>query len=508
MSETTPTLLSQPGLPDKTPAGGTTLYNILGRLIALFIVFAFFGILVKGGKFYSARNIENILRQSCVYGTAAMGMTLIIITAGIDLSAGSIIALAVVVTAWVLNLGHEVPGADGGPAKIQYLIYQYPNLLPILAIVVAVLAAMLAGMANGLMIVGLRLVPFIVTLGMMGIVRGLAKGIAEEKDIYPPEDTWLNSIMEPMINTPHAKSAIEALGVWSYLFLALVVLAWLYAIPRIPWNDLGNRLQEKIKRPRLLGTFCALWCRWLGILFGLLRPISNLLHRCGLWVVTFAVVAVNGCLLWQLVRTDRTWMAVAAGTLSVLCAVLVLLVSKSARQRLFRIALGLLLLGVAAQAYFVCNLGVRTLVVSLLAAGFVLRYTRFGRHVFAVGSNEETARLCGVPVGRTKITVYATAGFFFGLAGLMQFSFIDGIGSPTTGVMYELFIIASVIIGGASFAGGEGSVFGSLIGALIITILYAGGLQMGWPKWVQEMVIGGIIIAAVALDQFRHRRTT
>jgi ribose/xylose/arabinose/galactoside ABC-type transport system permease subunit len=90
----------------------------------------------------------------------------------------------------------------------------------------------------------------------------------------------------------------------------------------------------------------------------------------------------------------------------------------------------------------------------------------------------------------------------------MQFSFIDGVGQPTTGVMYELFVIASVIIGGASFSGGEGSVFGSLIGALIITILYAGGQQMHWSKWVQEMVIGGIIIAAVALDQFRRRRTT
>lgn len=376
MSETPPSLA-----PHLEPAGGSSIWqsswvNTLGRLVALILVFTFFGVLVEGGKFYSPRNLENILRQSSVYATAAMGMTLIIITAGIDLSAGSIIALSVVVTAWVLNLGYEVPGADGGPAKIQYLIYQYPNLLPVIALVAGVLAAMLAGMANGLMIVGLRLVPFIVTLGMMGIVRGLAKGIAKEKDIYPPEDTWLNNIIDPTL-TP-----------W---------LQWITG--------------ESDVRPKGMG--------WL-----ILPP--------GVWI----------------------------------------------------------------------------LIASLLAAGFVLRYTRFGRHVFAVGSNEETARLCGVPVGRTKIMVYATAGFFFGLAGLMQFSFIDGIGSPTTGVMYELFIIASVIIGGASFAGGEGSVFGSLIGALIITILYAGGQQMHWPKWVQEMVIGGIIIAAVALDQFRRRRTT
>jgi ribose/xylose/arabinose/galactoside ABC-type transport system permease subunit len=73
--------------------------------------------------------------------------------------------------------------------------------------------------------------------------------------------------------------------------------------------------------------------------------------------------------------------------------------------------------------------------------------------------------------------------------------------------MYELFVIASVVIGGASFNGGEGSVLGTLIGALTITILYTGGQQMGWPKWVQEMVIGCIIIVAVALDRLRHRRT-
>ena len=83
----------------------------------------------------------------------------------------------------------------------------------------------------------------------------------------------------------------------------------------------------------------------------------------------------------------------------------------------------------------------------------------------------------------------------------MQFSFISGIGQPTTAIAYELFVIAAVVIGGGSLLGGEGSILGSLIGALIITILYMGGQQMGWPKWVQEIVIGGIIIAAVALDR-------
>jgi ribose transport system permease protein/erythritol transport system permease protein len=235
-------------------------------------------------------------------------------------------------------------------------------VLPILAVVAAIAMAAFAGFLNGGTIVGLRLVPFIVTLGTMGIFRALAKGIANEKDIYPP-DTWINTIMEPTLSYPGPRS-------------------------------------------------------WM-----LLPP--------GVWI----------------------------------------------------------------------------LLLSALAAAFLLRYTRFGRHVFAIGSSEETARLCGVPVGRTKMTVYTLAGFFAGLAGLMQFSYIDGIGVPTTAIGYELFVIAAVVIGGGSLMGGEGSILGSVIGALMITILYMGGQQMGWPKWVQEMVIGIIIIGAVALDQLRHRRT-
>jgi erythritol transport system permease protein len=337
---------------------GTRWGNTLGRFLALILVFAFFAVMVDGGKFYTARNLENILRQSCVYATAGLGMTMVIIAAGIDLSAGSLIALSVVAVAWVLNL--NVTGPGGQP---QSIVVAHPTLAPMVAVLAGVAAATFAGLANGAMVVGLRLVPFIVTLGTMGMIRGLAKGIAHERDIYPPEETWVSRIMDP--------------------------------------------------------------------------TLSSKTHS------------------WQLLPT-----------------------------------------------------GVWILLGGVLVASFFLRYTRTGRHIFAIGSNEETARLCGVPVGRTKLFVYMASGFFCGVAGLMQFSYIVGIGQPTTAVMYELFVIAAVIIGGASFNGGEGSILGTLIGALTITILYMGGQQMGWPKWVQEMVIGGIIIAAVALDRLRHRKMT
>jgi ribose transport system permease protein len=353
--------------PDKSTAGPrpslwqADWMNTVWRFAALIVVFAFFAVLIENGKFYSSRNLENIARQSAVYATAALGMTLVIIVGGIDLSIGSIIALTVVVVAWVLNLSHGVVQADGGTRTV-FLIHEWPRLLPIVAFAAGILAATLAGLMNGCLIVWLRLVPFIVTLGTMGIIRGVAKGIAAEKDIYPPEDTWISGIMDPTL-TSHD-----------------VARSWM-----------------------------------------LLPP--------GIWM----------------------------------------------------------------------------LIVAAVLAALLLRYTQLGRHIFAIGSNEETARLCGVPVERTKIIVYLLAGFFGGLAGIMQFSFIAGIGQPTTAIAYELFVIAAVVIGGGSLLGGEGSILGSLIGALIISILYMGGQQMDWPKWVQEIVIGGIIIAAVALDRVRHR---
>jgi ribose/xylose/arabinose/galactoside ABC-type transport system permease subunit len=134
-----------------------------------------------------------------------------------------------------------------------------------------------------------------------------------------------------------------------------------------------------------------------------------------------------------------------------------------------------------------------------------LRYTRAGRHVFAIGSNEGTARLCGVPVERTKLLIYTVNAAFAGLAGVLQFSYLT-VGDPTTAAGYELSAIAAVVIGGASLAGGQGSIFGSLVGAMIMTTISNGCTKMDLANWVQEIVTGAIIVFAVALDRFRHRR--
>ncbi len=306
----------------------------LGPLAGLAFVFALFAILTPG-KFATADNLQLMLLQTAVVGTAALGMTMVIISGGIDLSVGSVIALTTVIIALLLN--------SGAP--------------PLAAALGGVAGGMICGSMIGMLITRVRLAPFIVTLGMWGALRGAAKGLANEQMIVTPS-TWLNKLL--------------------------------------------NILPAEQK--------------WM-----LLPP--------GVWLMLLLAVAV----------------------------------------------------------------------------AILLRYTRKGRHIFAVGSNELAARVCGVPVERTKLVVYMLGSGFAATAGILQFSYLT-VGDPTTATGMELDIIAAVVIGGGSLAGGEGSVLGSLVGALIMTVVGNGCTKMELPNWVQEIVAGGIIVVAVALDRLRHRR--
>jgi len=317
----------------------SSVSNTIGPLLGLAFVYGIFAI-VAPPSFTTMRNLEMILRQTTIVGIAALGMTLVIISGGIDLSVGSVVALGTVVIAWLL---------------------QYGGAGPVTAALGGVAAAACFGLISGLLITRLRVVPFIVTLGMMLVVRGAAKGIGHEQKI--------NVDLE-----------------------------------RMAWLD------------KLLATL----------------------------------------------SQERSWMLVPPG--------------------------------------------VWMLVLLAIAMAALLRYTRLGRHTFAIGSNEQTARLCGVPVERIKVFVYTLGAAFAGLAGLMQFSRLT-VGDPTVAVGLELNVIAAVVIGGGSLSGGEGSVLGSLVGALIMTIIASGCTQIGLPNWVQEIITGAIIVVAVALDRLRHRRT-
>jgi ribose/xylose/arabinose/galactoside ABC-type transport system permease subunit len=140
-----------------------------------------------------------------------------------------------------------------------------------------------------------------------------------------------------------------------------------------------------------------------------------------------------------------------------------------------------------------------------LLVAFTLQYTRFGRHLFAIGSSERTARLCGVPINLAKVAVYTLAGALAAVAGVLEFSKLS-VGDPTVAVGLELDVIAAVIIGGGSLTGGKGSVVGTVAGAGIMSVIQIGCSQEGLPNWVQQIVTGAIIVLAVGLDRFRQRR--
>ena len=143
------------------------------------------------------------------------------------------------------------------------------------------------------------------------------------------------------------------------------------------------------------------------------------------------------------------------------------------------------------------------LALSVLTA-IALRNTVLGRHMFAIGSNENTARICGVRVERTKLWIYTLGGLLTGVAGMMQFSRLT-VGDPTAARGMELDIIAAVVIGGGSLSGGEGSVLGSVAGAMLMAVIRNGLSMKGVPNYVQDILTGAIIVAAVAIDRWRRR---
>jgi ribose transport system permease protein len=148
--------------------------------------------------------------------------------------------------------------------------------------------------------------------------------------------------------------------------------------------------------------------------------------------------------------------------------------------------------------------GVLILFVVALLAAFVLGKTQLGRYTFALGSNEEAVRLSGVNIDRWKIAVYATAGGICGVAGLLIASRLNS-AQPALGQGYELDAIAAVVIGGTSLSGGRGTVIGTLIGALIISVLANGLRILSVPQEWQTVVTGLIIILAVYADILRRR---
>jgi ribose/xylose/arabinose/galactoside ABC-type transport system permease subunit len=353
------------------PSGGPSLTDrlvVLRPLLGLVIVLGLFAALLaqRGelGAFLSLGNFQVLMHANSVAAVLALGMLIVIVSGGIDLSVGSVVALVTVVTMQAYSL---VYAGTVDHAGIHHLFRsgtepwrgtQSVLLASLAAVAAGVLAGGLCGLCNGLMVTRLRIAPFVATLGMLSVARGLALWAAGRHRITfssAAQPEWVT-----LLQTAKAPRTVFDPGVWSVLALA-------------------------------------------------------------------AVVAV------------------------------------------------------------------------------LLRYTVFGRYCYALGSNEATARLCGVPVPRTKVGVYVLAGLLAGWAGVLTFAHSSS-GDPNAGVGLELIVIAAVVIGGASLSGGQGHVFGTLVGVLIWGIIDNGVGFFNADVEVKYVLIGGFFIVNTALSQWQRRR--
>ncbi len=305
--------------------------GMLPVLIILAIGFDYF----TGGKFFTAQNLSIVSQQASINIVLAAGMTLVILTGGIDLSVGSVLAASAMTAVIASNLG---------------------PWLGLLGIPVAILTGLAFGAINGALIAFLNLPPFIVTLGALTAVRGVARLIGDDTTVFNAD---------------------------------------------LPFAVIGNG-----KLPLIPGV------------------------------------------------VEIPWLAVIA-----------LLV--------------------------------------ILVCWFVLRRTVLGTHIYAVGGNPQAARLSGIKVWAVLLFVYAASGALAGLGGAMSAARLYAANGLQLGQAYELDAIAAVILGGTSFVGGIGSIWGTLIGALIIAALTNGLILLGVSDIWQFIIKGLVIIGAVTLDRFR-----
>lgn len=172
-------------------------------------------------------------------------------------------------------------------------------------------------------------------------------------------------------------------------------------------------------------------------------------------------------------------------------------------QSVYQVPDSFIWLGRGADLFSLPNAVVLMLVLYGVAHVLMSRM-RLGRYIYAVGGNREAARLSGVPVRGVTLFAYATSGLLAGLGGVVMASQLKS-GSPTYGQMYELYVIAAVVVGGASLSGGEGKMFGTLIGAFIIAVIQNGMNLIGVSSYQRTVILGLVILTAVLLDRLKHR---
>lgn len=360
-----------------------------GTLIALLVLGGLLSIL--SDAFLTPMNLSNLTRQYFDIGIISVGMTMVILIAGIDLSVGSVVALSGVTVALLMRAG-------------------IPVFLAIL--ITVILCGVVVGLWNGFWIAKYNIPPFIITLGMMTIARGLAHVLSKSSAV-------------PVTNDLFGKIAGNYIPVSASAILLFLTLA--------------------------LGIF--------SVIMG--------------------------------IRQNRKY-GVTVNKINVI----------------FKIVLNVVGVGFLAWVFLSYKgipIPVMILFVIVLAGMFVLNNTKFGRRLYAIGGNEEAARLSGINLVTTKLWVFTIVSTLAAISGILITSRLNS-ATPNAGEMKELDVIAAVVIGGTSLSGGSGTIKGAIVGTFIIGFLNNGMSLMGVDTSYQNIIKGLIIILAVWFDVLQKRK--
>ncbi|HRD50717.1 MAG TPA: inner-membrane translocator [Candidatus Contendobacter sp.] len=359
-----------------------------GTLVALVILMLIFSFWDE--SFFTPRNLTNLARQTTIVGIIAVGMTLVIIINGIDLSVGSIVGLAAIVVTLLMQSGVNIWAA---------------------ILITLFLTGFLIGIWNGFWIAHYNIPPFIITLGMMTIARGIALTLSGGGSV-------------PVTDPTFAEIGGGFFSVTVSTIVVLIILGFLFFSQ---YRDL--------KQKRLYGV--------------------------------------------EIKRQDL----ITAVTVTLLAG------------------------GITLYAFTYRGLPypVAIFAVIVFFGTFMLQNTKFGRRIYAMGGNEEAARLSGINIYRMKLGIYCIITTLSALAGILLASRLNG-ASPNLGNMFELDAISAVIIGGTSFSGGVGTIVGTVIGAFIISVLNNGMSLLEVPTFYQLIIKGLIIILAVWFDVLSKKK--
>ncbi len=357
----------------------------LVALVVLVIIFSFWD-----ESFFTPRNLTNLARQTTIVGIIAVGMTLVIIINGIDLSVGSIVGLAAIVVTLLMQSGVNIWAA---------------------ILITLFLTGFLVGIWNGFWIAHYNIPPFIITLGMMTIARGVALTLSGGGSV-------------PVTDATFAEIGGGFFSVTVSTVVVLVILGFLFFSQ---YRDLKQKQQYgvEVKRQELITATAV------TLLAGGITLYAFTYRGLPYPVAIFAVIVFFGT--------------------------------------------------------------------------FVLQNTKFGRRIYAMGGNEEAARLSGINIYRMKLAIYCIITTLSALAGILLASRLNG-ASPNLGNMFELDAISAVIIGGTSFSGGVGTIVGTVIGAFIISVLNNGMSLLEVPTFYQLIIKGLIIILAVWFDVLSKKK--